>query len=454
MRLFVSGARRGRGLGGLTRRAAVGAFLGLGWVIAGVLAVVLVVGGGDDSRKQTARAGKPPSAQGSGRGAPDPPALGDTQVVETEGQLAVGLTEPNPAFLWPRAAKAVGAPFDRWRDQVERIRPAYYRLVVDWAALQPDAAQPANLDRPEGGCMRDVAPCSPWAGVRDQLRAIAARQRVSPMQVLVVITGTPAWAARPASGCERAGIEPRSRAPRTDALPAYANLVADLIAAGTAEGAQLRYFSAFNEPNHPYFISPQRERCSGSAASASVAPYVALARAMKRALDAAPGEQEYVLGELAGLLRRTPRSTSVGELARALPDALVCGAKAWSQHGYVGGPDPVDSATAALRTHGCRRSPEIWITETGVGAPERGSSRATSAKAGRGACAAMDARMRRWYADPRVTVAFQYTVREDDKFPTGLVDVGLGKAYPVMQAWQAWGGQRRPEAPPPKDACG
>jgi hypothetical protein len=273
------------------------------------------------------------------------------------------------------------------------------------------------------------------------------------MQVLVVLTGTPAWAARPASGCERAGTEPRSRPPRPDALPAYHKLISDLLAAAGQENLQLRYWSAWNEPNHPFFISPQRERCSSSAASASVGPYVELARALKAALDEAPGDQEYVLGELAALVRRKSRSTSVEEFARALPSDLVCGARAWSQHGYVGGDDPVEPAATALAAHACPRSPEIWMTETGVGAPRQGKQRATGEAAERDACEAMHRRLKRWYEDPRVTAAFQYTLREDDRFPTGLVDTSLERAYPVLRAWQAWGGERAPEAPMPRDVC-
>jgi hypothetical protein len=446
MRLVLPGARRGRGLGGLSRRRRTAlALLGLGWVVAGVLALVLLTGGDDE------RPTAPPTAQEPGfTPAPRP---GETQVVETDGSLAVGITEQNPNFVWAPGAREIGEPFARWRAALDRVRPAYYRLTVDWASLQPDPAAPPNLDLPNGGCLRDLPPCGGWAGARDQLRAAASRQRETGMQVLVVLTGTPAWAARPASGCERAGTEPRSRPPRPDALPAYRALVAQLLAAGAQEGLELRYWSAWNEPNHPFFISPQRARCSGRAASVAVGPYVELARALTEALDAAPGDQQYVLGELSALTERKAHNTAVEEFARALPSDLVCGAKAWSQHGYVGGRDPVEPAAAGLAAHGCPRAPEIWITETGVGAPERGRERDGGAAAQRSACEAMDRRLRRWYEDPRVTAAFQYTLREDDRFPTGLVDTALARAYPVLRAWQAWGGERAPAAPAPEDAC-
>ena len=64
-------------------------------------------------------------------------------------------------------------------------------------------------------------------------------------------------------------------------------------------------------------------------------------------------------------------------------------------------------------------------------------------------------RLVRWYEDPRVTAAFQYTLREDDRFPTGLVTTDLTEAYPALEEWQAWGWTARPEptAPPPPDTC-
>ena len=64
----------------------------------------------------------------------------------------------------------------------------------------------------------------------------------------------------------------------------------------------------------------------------------------------------------------------------------------------------------------------------------------------------MHRRLLRWYEDPRVTAAFQYTLREDDRFPTGLVTTDLQHAVPALKEWQAWG-DRDPAAPPPKAHC-
>ena len=49
-------------------------------------------------------------------------------------------------------------------------------------------------------------------------------------------------------------------------------------------------------------------------------------------------------------------------------------------------------------------------------------------------------------------MAFQYTVREDNLFPTGLVSTDLTTTRPALAEWIAWGGGRVPTAPPPAAA--
>jgi len=342
----------------------------------------------------------------------------------------------------------VPAAFARW--SLAGARPAYYRLMIDWSQLQPDADRPPDFERPANGCMRTVEPCAPWRGVREQLEALAARQRGGGWEALVVLWGTPSWAARPAAGCERAGTEPRSRMPRADALPAYERVVAAILAEAARAGVRLRFWSPWNEPNHPFSASPQRARCAGGAATEAPGPYAEVAAALRRALGRAGGGRELVLGELAGFIARRPRSTTVGELVAGLPRELVCAAPVVSVHAYLGGPDPVDALGAALGAHGCRRAPQVWITETGVD-----RARGASAAAARTACEAYGRRLERWYRDPRVTAAFQYTLREDDRFRTGLVATDLRAAFPQLGLWRAWSAAARPRPsdPPPQGAC-
>ena len=134
-------------------------------------------------------------------------------------------------------------------------------------------------------------------------------------------------------------------------------------------------------------------------------------------------------------------TTSVSEFVADIPADMACGSAIWTQHGYVGGRDPVDDLERALARKGCK-SPKIWITETGVGAPRSGEERRTSRASQVRACGRLHQRLRKWYRDPRVSVAFQYTFREDDLFPTGLVKTDLSGDFPALGEWIAWAGGR------------
>jgi hypothetical protein len=370
--------------------------------------------------------------------------------LETRGKrIAVGISEQNPNFVSP--SPDIPQPFARWRDALGKLHPALMRLVVYWPSIQPSAGAPADLGAINGGCLRDKTPCAAFLGVRDQLRALAARQKEGGWEGFVVITGTPEWAARPASGCERRRIGPTNRMPRTDALPAYRKLVGDILRVARQEGATLRYWAPWNEPNHPYSSSPQRAApCGAAQPSVSAGPYVEVAAALEAALRKAPGDQRYVLGEVAVMVRRLSITTTVNEFLDALPAKLVCGARAWTQHTYIGGEDVLDDVDARLKRKGCGDMP-IWMTETGAGAPRTASARTGGRAAELRGCRAVDRILKTWYRDPRITAAVQYTLREDDVFPTGLVTTDLSRAYPALKEWQQWGlrARERPEDPPP-----
>ncbi|HEV2753576.1 MAG TPA: hypothetical protein VGV36_07055, partial [Solirubrobacteraceae bacterium] len=166
-----------------------------------------------------------------------------------------------------------------------------------------------------------------------------------------------------------------------------------------------------------------------------------------------------LLGEVAGY--DAPRHAAAGaaEFAAALPRDVACASALWAQHAYVGSPsdreggaplagDPdragdlglLEDVLAALDAKGCPRRHAVWITETGVAGDERRTVEG---------CREMHTALSAWARHPRVDAAFQYTVREDPAFPTGLTDPGLGRPYPVLAAWRAWavrpGG---PSAPP------
>lgn len=418
-----------------------------------VAALAIVVGGvvfaltsGDGEKPPPIAAATPtptPTATAAPTPAPvvlDAPADGPS--------LAVGITEPNPALVAAPGARPVPPEWERWRDALGRMRPSLYRLLVVWDVVQPTADAPPNLDAPNGGCMRAIPPCAPYAGLRDQLRALASRQREGGWQALVTFTSTPDWAAAPASGCrDGAGAD----VPSAAALPAYRRLVAAVLAAAREVGADIRYVSPWNEPNHPYFLAPQRTTCAPAAPSRVPEHYAALGSAVRSELGAG---QELVLGETAGILGRTSRSTSVGELIAALPRPLVCSAPVWAQHAYIGGTDPVPAVRAALAARECPRRHAIWITETGVGPAPESLAAAPGVAGGRRGCRMLHRRLVAWHRDPQVTVAAQYTLREDDRFPTGLVTTDLARPRRALTEWLAWGARPSPAAPPPELSCG
>jgi hypothetical protein len=336
----------------------------------------------------------------------------------------------------------------RWRAQLVRMNPVLYRVMVPWSLVQPERDKPPDFTTLDNGCVRDKGPCASFAGLRDQLRALAARG----WQGMIVLAGLPDWAVAHVPGCRR-GASPVAGFPREDALPAYRTLIADVLALAHDEGADVRYVSPYNEPNHPYSLAPQRTRCDPSAPSLAARGYAPLARAAREALADAPGDQQLVLGETAGFREPTARATGVPEMIRALPRSVVCSAHVWSQHAYIGGTDPVAVVEKALDARGCPQRYAIWITETGVGPAPGGFSLARGITSERQGCRLLHRRLVDWYEDPRVTLAVQYTFREDDQFPTGLVTTDLKRARPALGEWQAWGARPAPAASPPSNGC-
>jgi hypothetical protein len=309
------------------------------------------------------------------------------------------------------------------------------RVLVDWSHLQPIPGGAPDFAARQDGCMRGVGPCAGWDGLAATLRAVHALGA----EPVLVLYGTPAWAAQPAHGCERVDLTGYSQAPRLDAYRAF---VRSLLALGERLGVDLPWWSPWNEPNLAAFLEPQRDVCDATAPTAAAARYAALARALRAELDAAGGEHRMLLGEAAGIPDARPHATGAAELAAALPDDLVCSAGAWAQHAFLvrprhGGeqlegvaPGQTGQVLAdverALDGHGCARPVPVWVTETGVGDAPDG-------------CLLMAAQLRAWQADPRVRAAFQYTFREDPAFPVGLVDATMTTLYPAYDAWRTRG---------------
>ncbi|WP_027005753.1 hypothetical protein [Conexibacter woesei] len=332
--------------------------------------------------------------------------------------------------------------------------------MIYWSQLQPDPSRPADLGIATDGCARGAQPCGPFGGIRDELAAIASEQKAGfgVPRVEVVIAGVPAWAAQPASGCERSDAGPSSRPITAQGLDAYKALIAQVAGLAGQEGAALNYWSPWNEPNHPAFISPQRAKCDRSSPTLAAGVYAQLVRAARDALATIPGPHQLVLGEMAGTTVPSPRRSTVQEMVAALPDDVACASRLWTQHDYAqvtpdpAKPDPVLALEQALDARPCTQGAHIWVTETGVGGGDPGAPRATDDASLRAQCRAQDAKLRQWAADPRVDAAFQYTFREDSAYPVGLADAGLTRTYPTYDLWAAWGARRPNDGPPPLPA--
>lgn len=339
--------------------------------------------------------------------------------------FALGIDERNPHLYAPGPQPA---PFARFRDALDALHPSYVRVQVNWSVVQPSAAAAPDWTLPNGGCARDVPPCAPYAGIADALRGV----RALGARPVLLIYGTPDWAAEPATGCEPPGVTPFARPPRLGAYRALVASLQDLV--GSLGLAGETYWSPWNEPNASIFLNPQRATCDVAAPTQAAVRYARLVRA----LGARVGLDRVLLGEAAGVDAHT-HATGAAELAAALPDDLVCSAAAWSQHLYVTAPvdhgrssraiapatnaGVLDAVKRALAGHRCGHRVPIWITETGAGARA-------------GACRAMAAALRTWRRDPQIAAAFQYSFRDDPLFPVGLADARLAHTYPAYEAWR------------------
>ncbi len=443
LRLVVPRSRGRAGLGGLTsRRLLAGALL--------AAALAWVGCGGSGARPAETAAPRAGHAAAVSRGP------------------SFGLTEDNAELLADPPSAPGGPRFAAARERLAALHPEYVRLLVDWAALQPDARTPPALEEPVDGCARETAPCVAYRGIAAELAALAARQRAaraegrSGYDVVLDVFGTPAWAARASGGCEPAATQPSARPISAAGLDGYRALIRALLALGAREGVALGWWSPWNEPNNAQFLSPQRAACASGSPSLAPAVYAQLAQAMAETLAGAGGVHRLLLGELAGYEASSPLRTSVGEFVAQLPQSVLCLGDVWSIHAYAsyGGAtssgEPLDALESALDARGaCGRDARIWVTEAGAGAPHAGRPRPSTAGAEREGCLALGAQLERWAADARVEAVFQYTFRDDPAFPVGLVSADLAD---LRLDYRLWLGYTRARAngerpPPPTQLC-
>ena len=417
-------------------------------------AIVLAADAGDPGEPPARPA---PRAEDRAPAAPAAPAAPDEPRPARRRGLAIGVTEANATLLFTSQERPDVGALGPWRERLGALRPRYFRLPVDWSQLQPSADALPQWDLPADGCQRGGGPCAGYGGIRDVLRAVRSQQRATGgWEVLVSLYGVPAWAARAPGGCERPGTGPRSRPITDSGLDGYRALVRSLLALARAEGVRLRWWTPWNEPNGPFFVSPQRQGCSTNTTALAPGVYTRLARALRAELEAEPGEQGLVVGELADYADRRRYGASIPEFYEALPDDVVCSASVFSQHAYAqrgqqaDDPGAIGQLQRTLADRPCTAGKPIWVTETGVGGAHVGDRRSGGPATQRADCRAMATALSRWRRDPRVTAAFQYTFRDDPVFPVGLADVSLTRTWPAYALWLAWGGERAPLDPEPE----
>ncbi len=429
-----SRSQRSRAATPAARRSAVRRREALCAAAALSLGLLLALGGCGGASRHRARAGSSANA------------------VPAPSGPAFGISEDNADLLWPPGAQApaAAAPFLAARRDLSALHPRYIRLLVDWAALQPSPGEAPDLSAPQSGCARDTGPCGRYPGLAGDLAAIAAAQRAAhaegrpPPEPVVDILDTPGWAASPPHGCERAGTPPGARTPARSALPSYERLIGALLALARGEGVALRWWSPWNEPNDPRFLSPQREACGSGASPAAPAAYAALAIAMSEELHAQAPSAQMLLGELGGYASSSAHRLGIADFVAALPAQAICLSATWSVHSYAGRApgaatqDPVRLLERALAARGgCAARAQIWVTESGAGAAEPGRPREGGRAEERGACTALAAQVLGWRADPRVGAIFQYEFRDDPAYPVGLASADLAALTSTYRMWSA-----------------
>lgn len=357
--------------------------------------------------------------------------------------LSIGLSESDPRLLTPSGTMA------RVAGRAVALKPNYVRVAVPWERIQPIAGRKPNWDAPPGGCPKLAPGCKSASGMRALFTAIRQRQVTDGgWKILAVPFFTPRWAvAGPPTGCQKARHRhTRSQMPR---IAAYRRFLRALNALADKIGVKIDYISPWNEPNHPGFLQPQRAQCRVTAKAIAPRAYATLVRAAKRELRYGQG---IVIGSLAGL--QSPRVYGAGaaEFIRGLPHDVACTNAPFAQHAYVGAPgrggrppraaDPatasrfglLDGVIAALDAKECPDIKSLWIAETGTFDHR---------------CEAMFAALRSWAINDRVDAAFQYTFRESNHYPVGLVSPSLMDTYRSYEAWLAFAGgpQQVPDDP-------
>ena len=251
--------------------------------------------------------------------------------------------------------------------------------------------------------MRDKPPCGAYLGLRDQLRALAARQKEGGWDGARRAHRDARSGRRgPPGGLRARRDTSRARARRAPTMADYGRFVGRVLAEARAAGASCATGARGTSPTTRSSSRRSGRSATRSAPSAAIAPYVAMARALKAALDARAGRPG-ARARRAGRARRAAADDDVGlGVRRRLPRDSCARRAIWSQHGYVGGRDPVDDLERALRRKGCDAAGDLDHRDRRRRAAQRRGAADVAAAQVR-ACARLHRRLVRWYRDPRVT---------------------------------------------------
>jgi hypothetical protein len=292
------------------------------------------------------------------------------------------------------------------------------RAWIEWDKLAP--TRPADARDP-------FDPAYRMSDTDDLIRSAQMRG----MEVLLTIWGTPSWA-NEGAGPNRAPTDPK-------ALEDFSYAIAARYSGRFAGYPFVRFYTVWNEPNLPTFLSPQYDLGGRSVAPAV---YAGLFRAGARGIKQANPLAKIGLGETSPWGSPARGSTAPGVFARSLSRLRPALAfDAWALHPYATSPSlpptqrvhwpnvtmtqlPRFEASLA-RWFGRKRVP-VWITEYDYRTEPGGVSWAQQAAYLREALAMAT-------ADPAVEMFVWYVLRDDPRgpWPSGLL-TRSGKRKPAF----------------------
>ena len=300
---------------------------------------------------------------------------------------------------------------DRWLDVAAQSHAGVIRAWIEWGKIAP--TRPASPRDP-------FDPAYVMTDTDDLVRAAQMRG----MEVLFTIWGTPSWA--------NDGAGPAHAPTDAQDLEDFAYAIASRYSGRYVGYPFVRFYTVWNEPNLPAFLSPQYDLGGNSVAPAT---YARLYRAGYAGIKAASPLARVALGDTSPWGGVNAGSHSPGAFAHALsqlaPDLRF---DAWAHHPYATAPDLPPSQRVrwpnvtltqlsrfetALARWWHRPSVPIWITEYDYRTRPQAASGVSYADQAR----YLEDALGMATADPNVSMFVWYVLRDDPEgpWPSGLV---------------------------------